>query len=405
MNSFARRIAWAILVLRLAYFDVLEILRARSINDYASFHAAATAIREGLDPYNLDDLQQAARIARLPGVHPYFYPPLLAELLLPATWLEAFEARLVWMVLTIASFIGAIALLQRWLGHRHRLATTSFLVAVCALWPLRSTQMMAQVNAMVLLLMVLWWVHRERSHWAGGFPGLAAAIKMSPLLLVLVPLSQRRFREALVVAGAAGGLVLGSCALLGAHGMCFFGDVALGFLPGHRYHGLDDVPVDIAGNHSIAALASWLFDRAPGADHLHLSKGAAVFQIVAIVGLLAGVAMAAARGATAEGRTAALVVVMIIAPTYGFEHHVAFVVLAIALVCLLVARGALRRPWTWLLVVALGLLTEHEASFIPPDWAPRGWVVLGHVSKLAPLLAVYLAALMARTPSHVPVGK
>ena len=83
MTSFARRIAWAILILRLAYFDVLEILRAESINDYASFHAAATAIREGLDPYDLGDLQQAARIARLPPVHPYFYPPLLAELARP----------------------------------------------------------------------------------------------------------------------------------------------------------------------------------------------------------------------------------------------------------------------------------------------------------------------------------
>jgi alpha-1,2-mannosyltransferase len=395
MNSFARRIAWAILLLRLAYFDVLEILRARSINDYGPFHAAAIAIREGLDPYSFDDLQQAARIGRLPAVHPYFYPPLLAELLLPATWLTAFDARLVWMVLTIASFLGAIALLQRWLGHRDVMATTSFLVAVCALWPLRSTQMMGQVNGMVLLLIVLWWVHRERSPWAGGFLGLAAAIKMSPLLLVLVPLSERRLRESLVVTGTAGGLVLGSCALLGARGMRFFGDVATGFLPGHQYHGLD-VPIDLAGNHSIAALAYGIFDGAARTDPLHLSTGASIFQVCAILALLAGVAFAVRRGATIEGRTAALVVVMIIAPTYGFEHHVAFVVLAIALVCLLVAQGALRTAWMWALVVALGLLTEHEASFVPPDWAPRGWVVLGHASKLVPLLAVYAAGLVAR---------
>jgi hypothetical protein len=156
------------------------------------------------------------------------------------------------------------------------------------------------------------------------------------------------------------------------------------------------VPIDLAGNHSIAALAYGIFDGAARTDPLRLSTGASIFQVCAILALLAGVAFAVRRGATIEGRTAALVVVMIIAPTYGFEHHVAFAVLAIALVCLLVAQGALRTAWMWALAVALGLLTEHEASFVPPDWAPRGWVVLGHASKLVPLLTVYAAGLVAR---------
>ena len=115
--------------------------------------------------------------------------------------------------------------------------------------------MMAQVNGLVLLLIVLWWVRRERSPWAGAFLGLAAAIKMSPFLLILVPLSERRFRESLVVAGGRpGGLVLGSCVLIGARGLRFFRDVATGFLPGHAYHGLD-VPIDFVGKPPIAALA------------------------------------------------------------------------------------------------------------------------------------------------------
>jgi hypothetical protein len=398
MDAFARRIAWAIVILRLAYFDVLEVLRARSTNDYGSFHAAAVAIREGLDPYSLEDLQQAAKIARLPTEHAYFYPPLLAELLVPATWLSAFDARMVWMAMTVGSFLAVIALLQRWLQVRADPAVGAFLVATCALWPLRSTQMMAQVNAMVLLLIVLWWVRRGDSGWAGAFLGAAAAIKMSPALLVLIPLLERRFREALWVCGTAGALVLGSCALLGARGLRFFGDVLLGFLPGHRYHGLD-VPIDLTGNHSVAALAFWIFDQGPGVDRLHLSRGAALFQIIAVVALLAGIVVATRRGATAEGRMAALTVVMIIAPTYAFEHHLAFVLPAIALLCLLVAEGALSARWAWALVPALALLTEHEASFVPPGWAPKWWMALGHTSKLAPLLVLYAAALAARRRS------
>lgn len=394
MDSFTRHIAWAILYLRLGYFDVLEVLRARSTNDYGSFHAAAVAIREGLDPYSLDDLQQAARIAKLPEVHPYFYPPLLAELLLPATWLSAFSARLVWMALTVAAFLGLVALLERWVGERSKPATTALLVATCALWPLRSTQMMAQVNGIVLLLLALWWCGRERSPWAGAVLGLAAAIKMSPFLLVLVPLSQRRWREAFIVAGSAAALVLGSCALLGARGFRFMSDVLLGFLPGHPYHGLS-VPIDWTGNHSLGAMAFWMFDQGSG-DRLHLSPAATAFQVGAVALLLAGVGLAVWRGATVEGRTAALVVVMIVAPTYAFEHHLAFVVLPIALVCLLVARSALASPWTWVLVVSLAILTEHEGSFVPPEWAPRWWMALGHTSKLLPLLAIYLASLVAR---------
>ncbi len=393
MNAFVRIFAWSLLVVRLAYFDVLEVLRARSVNDYGSFHAAAVAIRNGLDPYSLEDLNRAARIAGLGNVHPYFYPPLLAELLLPATWLGAFQARMEWMALTIVSFIVSIALLQRWLERRCEPAGVVFLVATCALWPLRSTQMMAQVNAMVLLGIVLWWVRRDVSPWAGAFLGLAAAVKMSPALLVVVPLVERRWREALVASGTAALGVAGSCAVLGARGMRFFGDVALGFLPGHRYLGLD-VPIDYMGNDSIAALAFWIFDQGPAADHLHLSPAASLFQVAAVLALLAGIVLALRRGATAEGCTAALVLVMIVAPTYAFEHHLAFVVLPLALVSLLVAEGSLRKAWLWVLAPSLALLTEHEASFVPPSWAPPARVALH--GKLLPILAVYGVALAAR---------
>ena len=92
---------------------------------------------------------------------------------------------------------------------------------------------------------------------------------------------------------------------------------------------------------------------------------------------------------------------MIIAPTYGFEHHVAFAVLAIALVCLLVAQGALRTPWTWVLVVALALLTEHEASSVPPAMgSPGAWAASsGTRQKLVPLLGVFAGALVAGRPA------
>ncbi|MBL8715992.1 MAG: DUF2029 domain-containing protein [Myxococcales bacterium] len=396
MSAFARRIAWAILLVRLGLFDRLEVLRAKSINDYGSFHAAAMAIRKGLDPYTPDDLQRAAHLSGLPAVHPYFYPPFLAELLQPLTHYRVLHARLLWFWITAACFVATVALLQRWVSRRNEVAGTAFVVAVCALWPLRSTNMMAQVNAVVLVLLAAWWVGRDKSPWAGVFLGAAAAIKMSPALLVLVPLTEKRFREAAVVTLSGGVLVLGSCALIGAHGMRFLGDVLLGFLPGHRYHGLR-VPIDLLGNHSLGALAYWIFDRGePWADPLKLSPKAAQFHLAAVATLLAGFALATWRGATREGRAAALVVIMILAPTFAFEHHVSFVVLPIALVVALVSRGALRSPLTWLVLPALALLTEHEASFLPPAGATPKVIAIAHMSKLVPLLVLYVAALLAR---------
>jgi len=399
--ALAHRVAWAILIARLGFFDLLEVLRARSINDYGSFHAAAVAIAHGLDPYSPTDLAIAAQAVDLPAPHPYFYPPLLAELLLPLTLLRAFPARLVWMALSVGAFVGALVLLNRWLarrlvGPRADLAQAALLVVTCAMWPLRSTQWMAQVNALVLLAIVAWWTERDRSPRAAAvFLALAAAVKMSPVLLLLVPLTQRRWRELLWSAGTTAVLVLGSCAVLGTRGLRFLGDVLLGFLPGHRYHGLN-VSIDIPGNHSIGALSFWLFDRPRHMDPHHLSPRAAAFHL-AVVGALLLVWLARSLwGATQDGRTAALIVLMIVAPTFAFEHHVTFAVLPIALVIVLLVEGSLGRFALGVSLAAFALLTEHEAAFLPPAHVKPWVVMLGHVSKLLPLLALFAVGLFAR---------
>ncbi len=401
-----RAIAWTIFATRLAILDPLEILRARSINDYGSFHAAAYAITEGLDPYRAEDLRAAASLAGLGGVHPYFYPPFLAEVIAPLTWLSPFAARVVWLFASALAFFASMALLDRFLARsiddpsRADAARTAFAVAMCAAWPIRSTQWMGQVNGFVLLLLVVWWTQRARTPRAGIALGVAAAVKMSPLLLVLVPLSYRRARrEALWAIATAAGLVIGSSALLGARGARFLQQVLLGFLPGRAWHGLS-VPIDIAGNHSLAALGFWLFDRRSATDHLRLSSTAATFQIASLAVLLATWALAVIRRASAERRASMLVVVMILAPTYAFEHHVAFATLPIALTILLWARGELGRGARVAAAIALALLTIHEGDLLPPPTRlPVILVALGHASKLAPLLALFAIAAGA-TPRH-----
>jgi hypothetical protein len=87
---------------------------------------------------------------------------------------------------------------------------------------------------------------------------------------------------------------------------------------------------------------------------------------------------------------------MIVAPTFTFEHHVAFAVLPIALVLVLLAERSLGRVALFVSIVAFALLTQHEGEFLPPPRVKQWVVMLGHVSKLLPLLAIFLVALSAR---------
>lgn len=412
----ARSVAWAILVMRLAVLDPLELLRARSINDYASFHAASAAIRHGFDPYSAVDLPAVAKAVELPHPHPYFYPPLLAELLLPLTWFQAFAARMIWHFGSALSFFACLALLQRWLdrrldGPRAELAKTGLMIMACSMWALRSTHFMGQVNAYVLLAIVGWWTERDRRpNLAAALLGLAAAIKMSPALLLLVPLTQRRWRELLVSGATGAGLVLGSCLVIGERGLRFFSEVLLGFLPGRQYHGLG-VPIDIGGNHSLGALAFWLFDRPRRLPPLHLSPEAARFHAAVVLVLLLGWLVVSLRRATPEGSTAALMVLMVVAPTYAFEHHVSFTLLPVACVMVLLVEGGLgdppqtkgstllRRAGFLLTLAALALLTPHEADLLPPPRVKPWLVMLSHMPKLLPLLTLFLLALVPRQTS------
>ncbi|MGZ3453481.1 MAG: glycosyltransferase family 87 protein [Polyangiales bacterium] len=401
MISLARRIALTIFCVRIFVIDPLEFLRAKSINDYASFHSAAFAISEGLNPYDFMQLQRAAKAAGLQGANPYFYPPFLAELLIPFTWLEPFPARMVWWAITACAMLASVLLLDRHLAStieddtKRDHARTAFIVMCAAMWPIRSSQWMAQVNGIVLLLLVLWWTRRESKAWAGAFLGVAVAIKMSPALLLLVPLWQKRWRESAIAVGTAAGLVLVSCALIGGRGFAFFGDVLAGFAPGHRYHDLR-IPIGLAGNHSFAAFAFWMIDHLRTADATHLSPKATLLQL-SLITIAFGIWLFRARKVDADAQVTALIMLMILAPTFGFEHHVAFAVLGVALTIKAIVEGRVPRGWAIAAGVSLAILVEHESSFLmPAGQHARIVVALTHQPLLLPLLVIAGAALASR---------
>jgi alpha-1,2-mannosyltransferase len=81
-------------------------------------------------------------------------------------------------------------------------------VAQCALEPLRSNAHFAQINVLLILLAVVD-ITRLRSPWRGLLVGLAAAVKLPPLLYLAYFLIERDLRWTLRGAG----VFLGAAAL------------------------------------------------------------------------------------------------------------------------------------------------------------------------------------------------
>jgi hypothetical protein len=154
--------------------------------DFTAYFGAARALRARQDPYL--------------GAAPYLYPPLLAVLLVPLTFVPLKLAGWVWAVGSAGAFATAAFLVARE-------SSRSVLVLVLALFfaPFAATQWNLQANAFALLLIVLARdALDERRQLAGGIAlGLSIAVKPLALVAVLALLLLGRWRAALFAAGTA----------------------------------------------------------------------------------------------------------------------------------------------------------------------------------------------------------
>ena len=83
------------------------------------------------------------------------------------------------------------------------------LIGVIALEPFPKTMEYAQVNAILMALVAVdLFLVPECSRWRGALSGLAAAIKLTPAVAILVLLARREWRAAATMAGSAVGLTL-----------------------------------------------------------------------------------------------------------------------------------------------------------------------------------------------------
>ena len=166
----------------------------------------------------------------------YIYPPVFAVLVSPLALLPDVVASLVWLLIGQAALAAAIVIVLR--GWRPQgWALAALLCATLTFYPLWVDAVQGQANLLILLLVTIGIAGIVQGHpRAGAALGAAAALKLTPVILLVWLIVDRRLREAAwMLAGM--GAVTAVGALIRFHDtMVFFGQVVPALASGTAYY-------------------------------------------------------------------------------------------------------------------------------------------------------------------------
>lgn len=359
--------------------------------DFASYYYAYEVAADGGDPYDTRALDARARAERTRNtVQPYFYPP---PFLLTMPWVRGLTLNAAYhgmFYLNEALLAGCLFVLAQ--GFAVPLEAIGALLIVWS--PIPDNLKMGQANLLALLpALAGLWAARTRPWLGGVLVGTAAMFKMSPALFLIYWALRGHWRPCVAAAATAVGLsvlALPLCGLDVQRG--FYVDVLPGFGAGD-YHGLS-VPIALSANHSIPDLFNTLW---PGTSPTALSPAARAGSravSLAALGFWAWAARRADPGVAGQARVlGALTILMVILPTYTYEHHLVFLLLpAAALIAGLRPRWASLGVVLALAAVAWPLAVLNDTLHAVPAWlAP--WV---RESKFLGLVGMFFALLRRR---------
>jgi hypothetical protein len=213
-STLLKRVTLVVAVLAIVVFcaKVAQLLWIGSLTletDVGSYFSAAARLRAGLPLYPADlTFSDGSR-------EHYIYPPLLALMFYPLTSYQL--AWWAWAAFSLICWVASLWLLIRELLRsefgrqlRQLIWWPVFLAALINFPPVLAHMTWGQLQLPLLLLLTLAWLclRRERPATAGVLIGLAIALKLFPLLLLLPLLVQRRWRCVAAALGTSA-LVLG----------------------------------------------------------------------------------------------------------------------------------------------------------------------------------------------------
>jgi alpha-1,2-mannosyltransferase len=269
----------------------------------------------------------------------FTYTPF-AAMVFTVLWLPS------WMMLlklsiavSTAAMVAAIWVTLGGLGYRAGMARLggTLLLAAALFWtePVQRTLYLGQVE-LVLMALIIWDMSQpDRRRWKGAGVGLAAGIKLVPLVFIPYLLLTRRFRQAAVAAGTfAGTVVLGFAVLPG--------DSRAWWLHGLFLQGSRTGFIGWEGNQSLQAIIT----RFAGS----IAAGQPIWLSAALATLLAGIASAVALDRAGHRTVAVLTCALtgLLVSPVSWDHHWVWVVPAVTVLVVygIRAHGALR--WAYL---------------------------------------------------------
>jgi alpha-1,2-mannosyltransferase len=331
--------------------------------DLLVYQYGARAVLDGLPVYGARD--------QVTGLQ-FTYPPFAAVLMVPLALLPSWLAAALWTGASVGALAAVVVVVRRGFGR----PTPGWLVALLvggavALEPVWQNLAFGQVN-LVLMLAVLIDLVRPERRWSGVLVGIAAGVKLTPLVFVVLL------------------VLVGRRTAAGRAALAFAATVAVGFVampgPAATYwaHGLVDAgrvgPAALAHNQSVYGALTRLLDG-PAPTLLWL----AVAGPLALAALLVGAGWWR-RGDRVLG-TCLGALAMLVASPVSWSHH-----------------------WVWAVPVALALWERSRwagvawsAVFVarPMVWLPYGrgreyaWSPIDHVVGNAYLLAALAVCLWA----------
>lgn len=294
----------------------------------------------------------------------FVYPPFAALLMAPFSLLSLTALRLVWFSMIFGSLEAVVWLSLGWAGVRNQVIRLVAAVAAAGVLPffdpVRQEFLAGQVNVFLMLLVLADLRRRDDAPGKGIGVGIAAGLKLTPLIFILFLALTRRFRAAVTAVVA------------------FVATAAAGFIvrPSDSWHYWTSYvrqtrriypQTGIVYNQSLQAVLARL---------LHVNSPTAAYVPIAIVALVAGITVA----------------VLLHRRNLEFEA-----VLACGFTACLVSPVAWVYHWVWF--VPLLIMMAVRAARAPSAGTALGWATLTVATAVIPSIHLYTWLAWYQQPS------
>ena len=294
----------------------------------------------------------------------FTYPPFAALAMVPLGPLPFWLATALWTAASVGAVAGIVLLVGRALGRTVPGSLVALLtVGALALEPVWQNLTFGQINLFLMVAVLIDLVHAER-RWSGVLVGIAAGVKLTPLVfVVLLVLVGRRTTAGRALLAFAGTVAIGAAVIPGSAKAYWTEDLIKAGRVG---------PPELAHNQSVFGALTRLLDGPPP-TLLWLAVAGPLALAVVVVG-----AVCWRRGDRVLG-TGLGALAMLLASPVSWSHH-----------------------WVWAVPVGLALWERNRWAggvwtavfvarpFVWPPWGERreyGWSPIEHIPGNAYLLA------------------